>query len=107
MICDSYKSFFRILADDCKLNIINLLSKGPLSVGALSTKLGYEQSRVSHALASLKECGFVVSRMKGKTREYSLETTIMVPLLRLIDEHVEKYHRSKCRCKGVRWREMA
>ncbi|HLC64554.1 MAG TPA: metalloregulator ArsR/SmtB family transcription factor [Candidatus Nanoarchaeia archaeon] len=106
MICNSYKCFFKTLADDCKLNIINLLSKGPLSVGEVSEKLGYEQSRVSHALASLKENGFVVDSRKGKAREYRLEPKIIVPLLKLIDEHVEKYHRTKCNCKGVRWRDM-
>ncbi len=106
MICNSYKSFFKILADDCKLNIINILSKGPSTVGELSQRLHYEQSRVSHALISLKEFGFVINKRNGKTQEYQLEPKIMIPLLRLIDEHVDKYHRSKCTCKGVRWREM-
>ncbi|MBI4441197.1 helix-turn-helix transcriptional regulator [Candidatus Woesearchaeota archaeon] len=107
MICNSYKSFFKILADDCKLNVINLLSKGPLTVNQLCGKLGYEQSRVSHCLGTLRENGFVMMTAKGKMREYALEPELMVPLLKLIDTHVEKYHRSKCRCAGVRWRDLS
>jgi len=107
MICNSYKTFFKVLADDCRLNVINLLSKQPHTVSELCKKLGYEQSRVSHCLKSLKECGFVESKAKGKAREYSLERKIMVPLLRLIDEHVNRYHKTQCRCKGTRWRDMS
>ena len=106
MICNAYKAFFRTLADDCKLNIINLLSKGPLTVNELCQKLGYEQSRISHSLAVLKDAGFVISKVKGKSREYSLEPEIMAPLLKLIDTHVNKYHKYKCDCEGIRWREM-
>src|SRR3989338_9501175 len=99
MICNGYKSFFKILADDTKLNIINLLSKEELTVSELIQQLNYEQSRVSHSLSALKDCGFVVSKVKGKMREYSLEPKLMVPLLKLIDEHVDKYHKQKCHCK--------
>ncbi|MBI2136772.1 winged helix-turn-helix transcriptional regulator [Candidatus Woesearchaeota archaeon] len=106
MICNSYKSFFKILADDCKLNVINILSKGPLTVSELCKKLECEQSRISHCLQALKKFGFVASQVKGKHRVYSLEPKIMVPLLKLIDEHVEKYHRNLCKCNGVTWREM-
>ncbi|MBI4440308.1 winged helix-turn-helix transcriptional regulator [Candidatus Woesearchaeota archaeon] len=106
MICKSYKSFFNAMADECKLSIINLLSKGPLAVNDVSRKLGYEQSRVSHALTALKDNGFVVGSRNGKSMQYSLEPKIMVPLLKLIDRHVETYHRSKCGCRGVRWRDM-
>ncbi|PIN76140.1 transcriptional regulator [Candidatus Woesearchaeota archaeon CG10_big_fil_rev_8_21_14_0_10_37_12] len=107
MICHAYKSFFIVLADNCRLNIINLLSKGPLTVSDLCTKLGYEQSRVSHGLRTLKEHGFVVGKVKGKTREYALEPKLMIPLLKIIDEHVDKYHKQKCKCKCIRWRDMA
>jgi DNA-binding transcriptional ArsR family regulator len=95
-----------VLADDCRLNVINLLSKEPLTVSELCEKLNYEQSRMSHCLRSLKAHGFVVSKKKGKTREYSLEAKTMVPLLKLIDEHVDKYHKSQCKCKGIKWRDM-
>jgi DNA-binding transcriptional ArsR family regulator len=95
-----------MLADDCRLNVINLLSKSPLTVSQLCDKLDYEQSRMSHCLRSLKQHGFVVSEVDGKSRIYSLEAMIMVPLLKLIDEHVNKYHKSQCECKGVKWREM-
>ena len=107
MICKSYETFFKTLADRSKLEIINLLSKGPKQVNELSQKLGFEQSRVSHNLGALRERGFVSVKREGKAMVYSLDTKYIVPILRLIDRHVDQYYRHYCRCKGVRWRQQA
>lgn len=104
MICNSYKIFFKTLADSTKLDIMNLLSKKPRSVTELCKKLNFEQSRVSHNLKTLKERGFVKVEKKGKNRIYSLDKKVIVPLLKLIDKHVDKYYQHYCRCKGTKWR---
>src|SRR3989338_2909030 len=104
MICKSYDVFFKTIADQSKLNIINILSKGPSNVTQLSAKLGFERSRVSHNLRILNERGFVNMKIQGKERVYSLDNKIVVPLLKLIDKHVEKYYEHYCRCKGIKWR---
>ncbi|MEW6584194.1 MAG: winged helix-turn-helix domain-containing protein, partial [Nitrospirota bacterium] len=51
--------FFETLATDLKINIIERLREGPSGVSELSNALGHERSKVSHALLSLYECGFV------------------------------------------------
>ena len=105
MICNSYEIFFKIMADKSKLEVLNLLSKGPKNVSELSKKLGFEQSRVSHTLRVLKDRHFVAVTQKGKERIYSLDQEIMVPLLRLIDKHVDRYYKHYCKCKGIPWRQ--
>ena len=104
MICKSYEPFFKTLADSSKLEIINLLSKGGLSVGEISEKLGFEQSRVSHNLKALVERGFLVVEKKGKSRVYSLDEKEIVPILKLVDKHVERYDKHLCKCTGEKWR---
>ncbi len=104
MICNSYDTFFKTLADESKLEIINLLSKSPLNVNELCKKLCFEQSRVSHNLKVLTERGFVKVKREGKNRVYSLDEEIIVPLLKLIDKYVEKYYSNYCKCKGIKWR---
>ncbi|HLD43647.1 MAG TPA: metalloregulator ArsR/SmtB family transcription factor [Candidatus Nanoarchaeia archaeon] len=107
MICKSYETFFRTLADKSKLEIINLLSKGPKRVNELSQGLGFEQSRVSHNLKALRERGFVSVKRQGKAMVYSLDKRYIVPILKLIDKHVDQYYRHYCKCRGVRWRQQA
>ena len=104
MICNSYEHFFKTLADPAKLEVINLLSKGPLNVSQLCRKLNFEQSRASHTLKALAERHFVIAERKGKERYYSLEEAIITPILKLIDAHVERYEKHYCKCKGIPWR---
>ena len=104
MICNSYETFFKTLADKSKLEIINVLSKNPLRVNELCQKLCFEQSRTSHNLRVLTERGFVKVKREGKNRIYSLDKEIITPLLKLIDKHAEKYYSNYCKCKGIKWR---
>ena len=100
MICSTYKQFFGTLADESKLNILKVLRKGPRTVGLLQKELGLEQSCVSHCLRKLKALGFVVSKVKGKYREYSIDQKTILPLLHLIDKHVDTYYKHYCKCVG-------
>ena len=110
MICNTYVQFFKTLADPAKLAIIKRLREGPCNVGTLSEALGHEQSRVSHNLRKLKELGFVAMTPEGKQRVYSIDTKTILPLLRLIDRHVDSYYKHYCRCsddvKEQRWKQQ-
>ena len=57
----------------------------------LSTSLLQERSKVSHALKSLLDCGFVEVEKKGRERIYSLNKDTIVPLLNIVEKHVKKY----------------
>ncbi|MDO8741098.1 MAG: ArsR family transcriptional regulator [Candidatus Woesearchaeota archaeon] len=83
--------FFETLGTKLKLDIIEKLRDSPLSVNGLSKQLAQERSKVSHALLSLYECGFVDVKKEGKSRIYSLNKETILPLLSLIEKHVKKY----------------
>ncbi|RLG15774.1 transcriptional regulator [Candidatus Pacearchaeota archaeon] len=88
---NTYHFFFRNLANPIRIKIISALNEKEKSVGELANELKIEQSKVSHALASLKNCNIVRARQEGKQRIYSLNKDTIVPILKLIDKHREKF----------------
>ena len=110
----SYEVFFKTLADPTRLDIINLLRKDSRNVGEISKKLNLEQSRVSHNLKVLHNYGFLTIKRVGKQRFYSLDKKTIIPLLKLTDKFVKRYHIhlkdcgclkscgciGECKCKG-------
>jgi len=96
MKCKSYNLFFETISNKLRLNIIELLRKQPMTVGGISKGLKEEQSKISHNLKKLKDCHFVESRRQGKNMLYSLNKTTIIPLLNLVEDHVEK----NCKCCG-------
>lgn len=91
--------FVKALSNPTRLEIIKLLEKGSRNVSEICSHLGFEQSRVSHNLRCLIDCGFVEAEQNGKSRVYSLNKDTIVPLLKIINQHIEKYQRHLIDCK--------
>jgi DNA-binding transcriptional ArsR family regulator len=83
--------FFETLGTKLKIGIITKLKEESLNVNELSRQLRQERSKVSHALKSLLECGFIKVKKNGRERVYSLNTDTIIPILSLVEKHVEKY----------------
>ncbi len=97
-----YKLLLRAIANESRFAIISLLREKPFSVGEICGKLGFEQSRVSHNLKCLLDCGFVNSEQNGRNRIYALDDSTVRPMLQLMGKHVERYkhHLIACRILG-------
>ncbi len=97
-----YKLLFRAIANETRFAIISLLREKPFSVGEICEKLGFEQSRVSHNLKCLADCGFANSVAEGRNRIYTLDDKTVRPMLELMEKHVERYknHLVDCRILG-------
>jgi len=102
MIFGSWKYFARVLSNRTRFDIIMLLRKeGELSVSEMCEKLGYEQSRVSHNLRCLLNCGFVEVKQKGKRRIYRIsETTSRI--LDALETHMAEYQKRLVSCGVLR-----
>jgi DNA-binding transcriptional ArsR family regulator len=98
MKCSAYYIFFGSLANPLKIKIITELKQKPSSVNEISEKLKIEQSKLSHALSSLKKCNIVQDKQKGKFRIYSLNKKTIIPILNIIDKHRTCYC-SRCKLK--------
>jgi DNA-binding transcriptional ArsR family regulator len=64
--------FFQILADPCRLRIVEALLRGEHAVNDLVAQMPIHQSGVSRHLRILEEAGFVTVRADGARRLYSL-----------------------------------
>ncbi len=87
----SLNLFFETLSNKLRLDIIDYLRSGPKTVGEMCKELKEDQSKVSHSLRRLRNCHFITVENKGKERIYSLNKDTMIPLLKLVDNHMKKY----------------
>ncbi|MDP2925000.1 MAG: metalloregulator ArsR/SmtB family transcription factor [Nanoarchaeota archaeon] len=93
-----YYPFFGNLANPLKIRIVGELKQNEMSVLDLADKLNEEQSKISHALKSLKNCSIVEMRQSGKKRIYSLNKETILPILDILDKHESKFCK-KCKAK--------
>jgi len=87
---DAYKIFFGTLVSESRLKIIHLLRKEKKNVSEIMQELKMDQTSVSHDLARMKRCGFVICEVEGKFRYYKLNTSIEI-LMNLIEKHMSNY----------------
>ncbi len=98
---DAYKRLFKAFSNETRFRIICLLRKGPLTAKAICKKTGFEQSRVSHNLKCLINCGFAHFEKKGKWKIYSLDKDAILPMMEILDEHVERYKKKLESCEVI------
>lgn len=102
MIQISYSLFFKALSNETRLRIIDLLRKGPRNATEIGEALDIEQSMVSHNLACLIKCGFVFANQNGKNKVCCLNKETALPLLEIMDRHVEQYGKNLEGCKVLK-----
>ena len=90
MLSRLYREFFRALSNETRFAVVQLLRSGPHHVSELVEKLGFEQSRVSHNLACLLNCGFVLWEWQTKNKVYRLNPDLL-PILAGIEKHLARY----------------
>jgi len=99
MKINKYHFFFGNLANPLRVEIISILKSREMSVSEIAKSIKVEQSKLSHALANLRECNIVKTRREGKQIIYSLNKNTILPILELIDKHSENYCGGSCaRC---------
>ena len=95
-----YREFFRALSNQTRFSIVQLLRERPHYVNEIVEKLGIEQSRISHNLACLLNCGFVDWEWNGKNKVYRLNSELQ-PVLTGIEKHLAKYAPALDSCKTL------
>jgi len=94
--------FFKAFSNQTRLGIINLLKKESLTVTEICARLNFEQSRVSHNLRCLENCGFVNVEPNGKWKKYSLDQETILPIVRLLDKHIGKFESRLQECGVIK-----
>jgi DNA-binding transcriptional ArsR family regulator len=75
---------FQALAHPTRIAILELLSQGELSAGALIEKLGMEQANISQHLAVLRTKRLVANRKAGNQVFYSVRDPLIIEVLNLM-----------------------
>jgi DNA-binding transcriptional ArsR family regulator len=75
---------FQALAHPTRIAILEFLSLGELSAGALNEKLGMEQANVSQHLAVLRTKQLVSNRKVGNQVFYTIRDPIIIEVLNLM-----------------------
>ncbi len=73
------------------------LKNKPMSVTELSKAMKEEQSKISHNLPKLSKCSVLSVKQQGKKRIYSLNKETVMPMIRLVEKHVEKHCDMRCK----------
>src|SRR6516165_6753530 len=80
---------FRALAERSRLQIVDLLFREPLPVGAVAERLGMRQPQASKHLRALSDAGLVEVRPEAQRRIY----TLRAQSFHEIDRWLERYRR--------------
>lgn len=96
----NYRLFIKAFSNKTRFEIISLLTKEPRNVTQICKELGFEQSKVSHNLRCLVDCGFVHNKYEGKNKVYSLDKKHILPILKNMDEHI-KYYNKRLKVCGI------
>ena len=75
-----FQKLLKLIANENKFNIIQLLAQGEVCVCDIGEKLGIEQSLVSHHLNSLRSAGLISDRKLGSWVHCSLNKKEFVKL---------------------------
>jgi ArsR family transcriptional regulator len=82
---------FQALAHPTRIAVMELLSEGELSAGALIEKLGIEQANVSQHLAVLRSKQLVLSRRSGNQVFYSVRDPLITEVLALMRRYFQAH----------------
>lgn len=80
-------NFLKALANENRLVLLCLLSKGEYSVSQLEDVLGIRQPTLSQQLARLREEELVTTRRDGKTIYYSLSSEVAQDIIEVMYKH--------------------
>jgi DNA-binding transcriptional ArsR family regulator len=84
---------FQALAHPTRIAILEFLSPGELSAGALIEKLGMEQANVSQHLAVLRAKQIVSNRKVGNQVFYAVRDPIIIEVLNLMRSYFHTHLR--------------
>ena len=93
-----YHLCFETLANQLRLQILEILSRRPMNVTELARTIKAERSRVSHSLEMLRLCSYVDTKKHGKETIYSIRDNTPLTtqqsgtsVFSIIDNHIDQH----------------
>ncbi len=82
-------SFYKALADERRLRILNMLASGPASLPEVAERMGLAKSTVIHHMRALRTAGLVLITV-GDDKEYSLRPQAIPEAGRLLQAYLAR-----------------
>lgn len=83
-------SIFKLLSDNDRLKIVNLLTDQSLNVGTIAEKIGKEQSATSHQLKLLYDGNLLKKKRQGKSIYYTLADQHVANIINQVMTHADE-----------------
>ena len=84
-------ALFQALAHPTRLQILEVLRDGELSVSAIRSKVARDQANISQHLSLLRLRGLVVNRKEGNQVFYSVRDRLMIEVLDLMRRYFHSH----------------
>jgi ArsR family transcriptional regulator len=89
-LCDKINKFGKGIGNEHRYRILQLLIKGPRTVGEIVEAVGLSQPAVSQHLKTLKESELVIDERRGQEVYYSLNAEYTLSLLTALVKDMER-----------------
>ncbi len=81
------RDVFQAMADPVRRDIVQLLSRQPLTINAVAEHFDVSRPAISKHLKILNECGIITLEQKGRERYCLLQPKALIPAFLWIDQY--------------------
>ena len=85
------RDVFQAIADPNRRQIIDLLSKEPMTLNALADKFHISRPAVSQHIKHLTECGVVEVEQKGRERYCTIRPQSLIPAFLWLEQYQKQW----------------
>lgn len=91
MATDLRRDIFQAIADPNRRQIIDILSKGPMTLNAIAEKFDISRPAVSQHIKHLTECGVVEVEQKGRERYCNIKPQSLIPAFMWLEQYQQQW----------------
>ena len=88
---ESRRDVFQAIADPNRRQIIDLLSKEPMTLNAIADKFHIIRPAVSQHIKPLTECGVVEGEQKGRERYCKIQPQSLIPAFLWLEQYQKQW----------------
>lgn len=85
------RDVFQAIADPNRRQIIELLSKEPMTLNAISDRFNISRPAISQHIKHLAECGIVEIEQKGRERYCKIKPQSLVPAFMWLEQYQQQW----------------
>jgi DNA-binding transcriptional ArsR family regulator len=91
MATELRRDIFQAIADPNRRQIIDILSKEPMTLNAIAEKFQISRPAVSQHIKHLTECGVVEIEQKGRERYCTIKTESLIPAFMWLEQYQQQW----------------